>query len=330
MDPLTDLMGEHPTIVALRQKARALLPRHQGARRLPPILIQGETGTGKGLLARLMHRAGPRAAAPFVELNCAAIPENLLEAELFGYERGAFTDARQAKPGLFHVAHGGTLFLDEVGLLPRGLQPKLLTVLEQGSVRRLGATRSEPADVSILAATNASLRTAVAEGRFRADLYHRLAVLTLDLPPLRERPEDIELLAERLLARACAEYGLPMKTLSEDARLALRAYAWPGNVRELQHVLEGAMVMSDGVVQPEHLPPAIQRSTAQPPAGAAPVLAGPLDEALENWERQMILDALRQGGGVQARAAKILGISERSLWYRVKKLGIQVRSQPEA
>ncbi|HEX7786998.1 MAG TPA: sigma-54 dependent transcriptional regulator, partial [Methylomirabilota bacterium] len=237
MDPLTELIGEHPTIVALRQKARALLPRHPGARRLPPVLIQGETGTGKGLLARLMHRAGPRAAAPFVELNCAAIPESLLEAELFGYERGAFTDARQAKPGLFHVAHGGTLFLDEIGLLPRGLQPKLLTVLEQGSVRRLGATRSEPADVSILAATNASLRSAVADGRFRADLYHRLAVLTLELPPLRERPEDIDLLASQLLARVCAEYGLPTKTLAEDARIALRGYAWPGNVRELGNVI---------------------------------------------------------------------------------------------
>src|SRR5437016_11977277 len=167
MDPVGELIGENPKIAALRQKARALLQRHQGARRLPPILIQGETGTGKGLLARLMHRAGPRASAPFVDVNCAAIPETLLEAELFGYERGAFTDARQSKPGLFHVAHGGTLFLDEIGLLPRGLQAKLLTVLEQGSVRRLGAPRSEPANVSIVAATNEPLLSAAFERRVR-------------------------------------------------------------------------------------------------------------------------------------------------------------------
>src|SRR3989442_552449 len=199
MDALGDLIGEDPKIVALRQKARVLLQRHEDARRLPPILIQGETGTGKGLLARLMHRAGPRASAPFIDLNCAAIRETLLEAELFGYERGAFTDARQSKPGLFHAAHGGTLFLDEVGLLPRGLQAKLLTVLEQGSVRRLGATRSEPANVSFVAATNETLLSAVFDGRFRADLYHRLAVLTLELPPLRERRGGIELLAGTVL-----------------------------------------------------------------------------------------------------------------------------------
>jgi transcriptional regulator with AAA-type ATPase domain/tetratricopeptide (TPR) repeat protein len=317
MDPLADLIGEHPTIVALRQKARALLPRHQGARRLPPILIQGETGTGKGLLARLMHRAGPRAAAPFVELNCAAIPETLLEAELFGYERGAFTDARQAKPGLFHVAHGGTLFLDEVALLPRGLQPKLLTVLEQGSVRRLGATRSEPADVSILAATNASLRAAVAEGRFRADLYHRLAVLTLELPPLRERQEDIDLLAERLLARACAEYGLPMKTLSEDARTALRTYAWPGNVRELGNVIERAVLLSDlETITASGLD--LPRPAAVPARRGAPPPVSPADSA-----RAQLADALAQTGWNITRTAARLGITRNTVRARIRLHGLR-------
>ena len=167
MDPLDELIGENPKIVALRQTARALLRRHEAARRLPPILIEGETGTGKGFLARLMQRTGPRANAPFVDINCAAIPETLLEAELFGYERGAFTDARQSKLGLFQVAHGGTLFLDEIGLLPRGLQAKLLTALEQGSIRRLGATKNETVNVSIIAATNKPLLAAVRKGSFR-------------------------------------------------------------------------------------------------------------------------------------------------------------------
>src|SRR5262249_32464758 len=176
----------------------------------------------------------------FVDLNCAAIPETLLEAELFGYERGAFTDARQSKPGLFHVAHGGTLFLDEIGLLPRGLQAKLLTVLEQGSVRRLRARRSEPAKVSIVAATNELLRSAVLEGRFREDLYHRLAVLRFELPPLRERRDDIQLLAGRLLAHACTEYNLPARTLAAGARLALQTHEGAGKVRGLAKVIERA------------------------------------------------------------------------------------------
>jgi transcriptional regulator with AAA-type ATPase domain/tetratricopeptide (TPR) repeat protein len=317
MDPLADLIGEHPTIVALRQKARALLPRHQGARRLPPILIQGETGTGKGLLARLMHRAGPRAEGPFVELNCAAIPESLLEAELFGYERGAFTDARQAKPGLFHVAHGGTLFLDEVALLPRGLQPKLLTVLEQGSVRRLGATRSEPADVSIVAATNASLRSAVAEGRFRADLYHRLAVLTLELPPLRGRNADIDLLAAQLLARACAEYGLPMKTLGEDARMALRTYAWPGNVRELGNVIERAVLLSDlETIGADGLD--LPRQAAPP---ARRVVAPPISRA--DSARAHLADALAQTGWNITRTAARLGITRNTVRARIRLHGLR-------
>jgi len=317
MDPLADLIGEHPTIVALRQKARALLPRYQGARRLPPILIQGETGTGKGLLARLMHRAGPRAAAPFVELNCAAIPETLLEAELFGYERGAFTDARQAKPGLFHVAHSGTLFLDEVALLPRGLQPKLLTVLEQGSVRRLGATRSEPADVSILAATNASLRSAVAEGRFRADLYHRLAVLTLELPPLRERDHDIDLLAERLLARACTEYGLPLKTLAEDARTALRGYAWPGNVRELGNVIERAVLLSDlETITADGLD--LPRQAAVPARRVSVPAMSPADSV-----RHHLAEALAQTGWNITRTAARLGITRNTVRARIRLHGLR-------
>src|SRR5437016_1616531 len=188
---LVALRGESPRIIVLRAQVEQLLARQTGARRVPPILILGETGTGKGLLAQTIHQAGPRGDRPFVAINCAAIPETLLEAELFGYERGAFTDARQAKPGLFQTAEGGTLFLDEIGLLPTALQSKLLTVLEDRAVRRLGSTRAEPVDVALVAATSVDLKQAIGEQRFREDLYHRLAVITLDLPPLCARGDDI-------------------------------------------------------------------------------------------------------------------------------------------
>src|SRR5262247_2734196 len=179
MGELAQLLGESPAINAVREKLRQLSARQPAGRRLPPMLIQGETGTGKGLVARIIHRMGPRKGGPFVDINCPAIPETLLEAELFGFERGAFTDAHRAKPGLFQAAHGGVLFLDEVSLLPESLQAKLLTVIEERAVRRLGSTRLEPTDVWLIAATNADLRAAVGARRFRDDLYHRLAVLTL-------------------------------------------------------------------------------------------------------------------------------------------------------
>ena len=224
------------------------MARASTVRRLPPVLIQGETGSGKGLVARSLHKAGPRSDGPFVDINCAAIPETLLEAEMFGFERGAFTDARQAKRGLFQTAHRGTLFLDEIGLLPEGLQAKLLTVLEERTVRRLGATQSEPVDVWVIAATNLDLQAATQAGRFREDLYHRLAVLTLTLPPLRERQGDILLLAEHFLARACADYGLAPKTLAPDARAALVAYRWPGNIRELINTMERVALLTEAPV----------------------------------------------------------------------------------
>ena len=224
------LLGVSRGIVAVREKVQQLL-RQSATHRLPPILLCGETGTGKGLLARIIHGAGPRRDGPFVDVNCAAIPETLLEAELFGFERGAFTDARRAKPGLFQTAHRGTIFLDEVGLLPETLQGKLLKVIDERAVRRLGSTQSEPVDVSILAATNEDLVAAVRARRFRQDLYHRLAVLTVELPPLRERRDDIVLLAEDFLTRTCAEYGLEPKALAAEAKAALYGYRWPGNVR---------------------------------------------------------------------------------------------------
>ena len=293
------------------------------------VLIEGESGTGKEVLARAIHRLSPRKDGPLIPVNCAAIPEGLLESELFGHERGAFTGAVRAKPGRFELAREGTIFLDEIGDMPLSMQVKILRALQEREIERVGGTKSIAIDVRVVAATHQNLEQLVTEGKFRADLFYRLQGVRLRLPPLRERLDDLPELIAHLLDRAAQRMSRMPATVSTEALRCLWAYAWPGNVRELQHVLEGGMVMSDGVILPEHLPPNIQRAPSQPPADTAPVLAGPLDEALENWERQMILDALRQGGGVQARAAKLLGISERSLWYRVKKLGIQVRTPSE-
>src|SRR3989442_768574 len=232
-----ELIGDSAAIVAVRTKAEQLLGRHSTKRRLPSVLLLGETGTGKGLLARALHEAGPRAAGAFVAVNCAAIPETLLEAELFGFEQGAFTDARHAKVGLFQTAHRGTLFLDEIGLLPESLQAKLLTVLEDRAVRRLGSTHTEAVDVWIITASSEDLKAGARRRGFREELYHRLAVVTLRLPPLRERGQDILTLAEHFLARTCTQYGVAPKTLTEDARAALVPYRGPGNVREVADVL---------------------------------------------------------------------------------------------
>ena len=209
-----------------------------GSPHVPTVLIAGETGTGKGLVARLLHDSGPRARGPFLEVNCAAIPDAMLEAELFGFEAGAFTDAKRAKPGLFEAAARGTLFLDEIDALPVLLQSKLLKAIEEKRIRRLGAVRERPVDVKIIAATAADLQARTADGRFRLDLYHRLAVLLLALPPLRARGEDIVGLARDGLQRSAAGYRLPPKRLSRDAEAWLRQYAWPGNVRELGHLME--------------------------------------------------------------------------------------------
>ena len=240
-----ELLGESAAMVEVRGHVERLLLACARASRPPRILIQGETGSGKGLVARLIHRFGPRAQAPFVDINCAAVPENLIEAELFGYERGAYTDARQSKPGLFQLATRGTLFLDEVGLLSPSAQGKLLSALEQGEVRRLGSTRPEPVDVWVIAATNEDLDAARADRRVREDFFQRLAVHTIKLPPLRAHPGDIVPLAEHFLARACADYRLPPRRFAPDARDLLTTYPWPGNVRELGNVIERTVLLTD-------------------------------------------------------------------------------------
>ena len=295
------------------------------------VLIHGESGTGKELMARAIHRLSSCKDGPFIPVNCAAIPEGLLESELFGHERGAFTGAIRARPGRFELAREGTLFLDEIGDMPVAMQAKILRVLQERQFERVGGTRSIGADVRVIAATHQDLEAMAAEGRFRSDLFYRLQGVRLVMPPLRERIDDLPLLVTHLLERAAQRLWRQPATVSTEALRCLWTYPWPGNIRELQHVLEGAMVLSDGVILPEHLPPTVQRGTKAAAAGeASPSMTGSLDEALEDWERRAILDALQKAHGVQARAAKILGITERSLWYRVKKLKIQVRMTGES
>jgi transcriptional regulator with AAA-type ATPase domain/tetratricopeptide (TPR) repeat protein len=317
---LSELLGRSPELAAVREQLSRLLGRQAGAqRRVPPVLIQGETGTGKGLVAQAIHQSGPRAGTPFIDVNCAAIPETLLEAELFGFERGAFTDARQSKPGLLQMAHRGTIFLDEIGLMPDALQVKLLKALEERAVRRLGATRSEPVDVWVLAATSEDLQEAIRTRRFREDLYHRLAVVTLRLPPLRDRGADILLLARHYLGRACVDYGVRLKTLTPDAESALMAYGWPGNVRELANVMERVVLLSDG----EQVSSAmlnLRRDAPARPASAEPVSS--VDQQIASLEHRRIEEALHAAGGNISRAAAQLGLPRNTLRYRMDRHGL--------
>src|SRR5881296_746069 len=334
---LGELIGDSPGVVAVRTQVEQLLRRQSATRRLPPILILGETGTGKGLLARAIHEAGPRKAGPFVAINCAAIPETLLEAELFGFERGAFTDAHHAKAGLFQTAHRGTLFLDEIGLLPENLQAKLLTVLEDRTVRRLGSTRTEAVDVWVITATSEDLKAWARRPRFREELYHRLAVVTLRLPPLRERGRDILTLAEHFLAHTCTEYGLAPKTLAEDARAALVAYRWPGNVREVANVMERAALLIDApFLTADKLelaaPPSRRASLRQghdvPPPDALEGMS--LEETVERLERVRILEALHKTRWNISRAASRLGVTRHILRYRLRKYGLRSPAETTA
>jgi len=312
------ILGDSPAIAAVRAELTRLLARPAPARRLPPVLIEGETGTGKGLLASLIHSEGPRADAPFVDVNCAAIPDTLLEAEVFGFERGAFTDARQAKPGLLHLAHRGTIFLDEIGLMPDALQVKLLKAIEDREVRRLGGTRAEPADAWVLAATSEDLAEAIRTRHFREDLYHRLAVITIRLPALRERGTDILLLARHYLERACREYGLRPKSLAADASDALLAYGWPGNVRELANVMERVALLSDG----DQVVAASLRLPREARAAARARGVERVDDQIATLERARIEDALRAEGGNISRAAARLGLARNTLRYRMVRHGL--------
>jgi two-component system response regulator AtoC len=305
--PFAGIVGDSPAMRAVLDRARQVAALDD----VPPILITGETGTGKGLVARSIHSSGPRASKPFIEVNCTALPGALMEAELFGHERGAFTDAKESKIGLFEAAEGGFLFLDEIGDVELSLQGKLLRAIEERVVRRVGGVRDRKVDLRILTATNRDLEKESQQGRFRKDLYFRLAVIVLHLPALRERSDDVLLLAEEFLRRFSIKYGREIRRIDPPARDALLAYSWPGNVRELSHVIERAVLWSQG--------PALDAGSL---SLIEPEPARASGSDLIQWERSMIEQALREAGGNQTKAAQRLGISRDTLRYRIKKFGI--------
>jgi DNA-binding NtrC family response regulator len=287
------------------------------------VLITGESGTGKDLLARALHFESRRRDAPFVPINCAAIPDTLIESELFGYARGAFTDARQSKLGLFQSARGGTLFLDEIGEMPSALQAKLLRVIEDKKVRPLGATEETPIDVRIVAATNTKLEKAIADGKFRADLFYRLAAFTLNVPPLRERRDDIPLLIKHFLVRACAEAGKPVPNIDPDATEFLMNYRWPGNVRELQSAIQSGVILSrNGRLSVDDLPASMTGRLAPTANLLEDAVARRLSlDRVEAQYARMILEAV---GGNKTEAASILKIDRKTLY---RKLGENVSEE---
>jgi two-component system response regulator AtoC len=298
------------------------------ARSRATVLVTGESGTGKELVARAIHELGPRRDGPFVAINCAAIPHELIESELFGHEKGAFTDAAERRRGRFEIASGGTLLLDEVGELDARVQVKLLRALQERRIERLGSSEPIEVDVRVLAATHRDLETDVAEGRFRADLFYRINVVPLRVPPLRERREDIRLLAEAFLAETAAESGRSLR-LAPEAIAALEGYAWPGNVRELQNAIEHGAALCEGErIEVEHLPEAV----AQAVRGEAlrdEVRAGRLgfEEAVAHFERDVLREALERRDWNQTRAASDLGITRRLLKIRMDRLGLKPPAQ---
>jgi two-component system response regulator AtoC len=330
------LVGESAPIRAVRERARQIAALDE----TPPVLLTGETGTGKGLLARAIHASGRCAGKPFIEINCTALPATLMEAELFGYERGAFTDAKESKPGLVEAAEGGFVFLDEIGDVDLSVQGKLLRAIEERAVRRIGSVRERKIDVRIIAATNRDLEREVRQERFRKDLYFRLAVIVLHAPPLRERGEDVLLLAQVFLKAFNAKYGKVVREISAPARDLMLAYPWPGNVRELSHVIERAVLWSRGpmldveqlsLMSPHSLGAGSTdnralptRTTPETESGAAAAAAAlpPQGVDLATWEKSVIEQAMREARGNQTKAAQRLGISRDTLRYRLKKFGL--------
>jgi two-component system response regulator AtoC len=309
-ESLADVRGQLAKITAADRRLSGYLP---------PVLIEGETGTGKTAIARWIHRNGPRADEPLIELNCSALPDALAEAELFGHERGAFTDAKTARIGLMEAADGGTLFLDELPSLAPGLQAKLLTAIEDHMLRRVGASRAIPVDARIIAATNADLQARAAAGKFREDLLHRLDLFRVRLPPLRERGKDIIVLAEELLARVSRRYGQKAQPIPPEGRIRLLAYRWPGNVRELAHEIERAVVFGEerGFTF-SHLPAASAGATAGSSWMRSDFVFPESGFSMENAIDQLVARALKQADGNVSAAARLLGVSRDVVRYRLK------------
>ena len=318
---LEDMAGDSPEINEVKQMIRRV------AAYPTTVLITGETGVGKEVTAKAVHNLSQRLHAPFVRVNCASIPETLFESELFGHEKGAFTDARQRRIGSFEAADGGTVFLDEVGEVPLNLQAKLLRVLQEKEITRLGSLKPVAVDVRIIAATNRKLDAMVAAGRFREDLLYRLSVVNIHLPPLRQRIGDLPILCQTLLKKIGEDLGRPLLSLSPVALQFLQKQDWPGNIRQLKNALERAVVMSESKqLEPVDflisLPAAAKDVQASEPAVSDIPGGAGLNDALESLEKKMILSALAESGGVKSRAAEILKIPRTQLLYRMKKLGI--------
>lgn len=335
-----DLIGEHPSILALRK-----LVARVAASKVNTVLIYGETGTGKGLVARMIHQRSARSDKEFLDINCAAIPGDLLESELFGFERGAFTGAVGMKQGLIEAANGGTVFLDEIRELDPVMQAKILTLLDTQRFRRVGSVRPTSVDVRFIAATNKILLNEVKQGHFREDLYYRLQVIAVNIPPLRERGDDIFLLTDTFIAKYNALYGSRMRRLAADVEEIFRAYEWPGNVRELENLLERICILEDGdCIRMEHLPQRIPREARAHPAHAA-AAAGPdanpsatvdagdapavnatgYQAATQQFQRDMIRQALEETRGNLGRAANRLALTRHALRHQMLKLGLIVQ-----
>ncbi|HXE90140.1 MAG TPA: sigma-54 dependent transcriptional regulator [Terriglobales bacterium] len=311
------IVGEHPAMLAAAREMQRIAPASS------TVLLLGESGTGKELFARAIHQLSPRANRPFVALNCAAIPEALVENELFGHERGAFTGADRRRAGKFELAHEGTIFLDEIGELPAGSQGKLLRVLEEHVIERLGGTTTVPVDVRVIAATNRDLESAAARGEFRQDLYYRLAVVPIRIPALRERGEDLRLLAEHFLERFRKELKKPRLAFSPDAIAALRAHPWPGNVRELQNAVERASILNDGELSAADL--GLAANVRPAPVRGSDLggsLASASSRAVESVERAKIEATLRECKWNKAAAAQRLGISYKTLLNKIHAYGL--------
>jgi DNA-binding NtrC family response regulator len=309
---------QYPNIVARSAKMQEVLATVE---RVAPtnstVLLGGESGVGKDLIARLIHEKSRRATGPFIKINSTAIPETLLESELFGYEKGAFTGAVAAKPGKFELADKGTLFLDEIGDVPAATQVKLLRVLQEREFERLGGTRTIKVDVRLVAATNRDLRAALEEGTFREDLYYRLNVVPIDIPPLREHKEDIPELVTLFLSRLSSESGKEVAGVGPEAMKVLMDHHWPGNVRELQNIVERAYALATG---PQLQASDIHLDTQRPRSDKAALL--PEGMTLEQWEDEMIREAVRRANGNKSQAARLLGLSRNALRYRLSKMGI--------
>jgi len=317
--PGTDVIGSGPAMQKVFELVQKVAPSNAS------VVISGESGTGKEVVARAIHNLSPRKEKPLLALNCSAFPATLIESELFGYERGAFTGADQRRLGNFELANDGTLFLDEIAELPLELQGKFLRVLEERTIRRLGGRSDVEVDVRVICATNRDLKEEIKAGRFREDLYFRLHVFSISLPPLKERREDIPLLVHHFIEKYNGETGKRVQGVAPGAMAVLQGYAWPGNIRELRNTVERAMILVDGdVIEEEHLPPDMQPSRPE-----AATLRLPMGISLDQVEKEYILASLQRNGGNKARTADALGISEKTLYNKLNRYAAEARARAD-